>query len=252
MKFSHSRVETFKICPFKYFLSYVQNLDTFPSDDPQDALILGTCMHECIEKGLDVGISMYKKSFNCMGNLHYVEIEKFKKLAPQVDNFINRDMCEFEYLLENDHFKGYIDCVEHLDDNHVKIYDFKYSNNVENYKKSDQLHLYKKYYEELNPSVKVVELAYIMIPKIQIRQKKSENIVNFYHRLDEELEKAKVKKIIVEYDENKTNEFLIDCKVIENTSDFSKRESSFCRFCNFYDYCQKGLSCDIDGKLINK
>ena len=248
MKFSHSRVETFKICPFKYFLSYVQNLDTFPSDDPQDALILGTCMHECIEKGLDVGISMYKKSFNCMGNLHYIEIEKFKKLAPQVDNFINRDKCEFEYLLENDQFKGYIDCVEHLDDTHVKIYDFKYSNNVENYKKSDQLHLYKKYYEELNPSVKVVELAYIMIPKIQIRQKKSENIVNFYHRLDEELEKAKVKKIIVEYDENKTNEFLIDCKVIENTTDFIKRESSFCRFCNFYYYCQKGLSCDIISK----
>lgn len=245
MKFSHSRVETFKICPFKYFLSYVQNLDTFPSDDPQDALIIGTCMHECIEKGLDAGISMYKKSFNCMGNLHYVEIEKFKKLAPQVDNFINRDMCEFEYLLENDHFKGYIDCVEHLDDTHVKIYDFKYSNNVENYKKSDQLHLYKKYYEELNQGIKVVELAYIMIPKIQIRQKKTENTINFYHRLDEELEKAEVKKIIVEYDENKTNNFLLDCKVIENTTDFIKRESSFCRFCNFYDYCQKGLSCDI-------
>ena len=248
MKFSHSKVETFKICPFKYWLSYVQNLDTFPSDDPQNALIVGTCMHECIEKGLDAGISMYKKSFNCMGNLHYVEIEKFKKLAPQVDNFINRDMCEFEHLLENDHFKGYVDCVEHLDDNHVKIYDFKYSNNVENYKKSDQLHLYKKYYEELNPNVKVVELAYIMIPKIQIRQKKTENTINFYHRLDEELEKAEVKKIIVEYDENKTNEFLIDCKVIENTNAFIKRESSFCRFCNFYDYCQKGLSCDIISK----
>lgn len=248
MKFSHSRVETFKICPFKYFLSYVQNLTTFPSDDPQDALIIGTCMHECIEKGLEAGISMYKKSFNCMGNLHYVEIEKFKKLAPQVDNFINRDMCEFEYLLKNDQFKGYIDCIEHLDDKHVKIYDFKYSNNVENYKNSDQLHLYKKYYEELNADIKVVELAYIMIPKIQIRQKKTENTINFYHRLDEELEKAEVKKIIVEYDENKTNDFLLDCEVIKNTTDFIKRESSFCRFCNFYDYCQKGLSCDIISK----
>lgn len=243
--YSHSRVETFKICPYKYWLSYVQNLDTFPSDDPQNALTVGTCMHECIEKGLDAGISMYKNSFNCMGNLHYVEIEKFKKLAPQVDNFINREVCEFEYLLENDHFKGYVDCVEHLDDKHVKIFDFKYSNNVENYKKSDQLHLYKKYYEELNVDVKVVELAYIMIPKIQIRQKKSENTINFYHRLNDELEKAEVKKIIIEYDENKTNDFLLDCEFIKNTTDFIKRESSFCRFCNFYDYCQKGLTCDI-------
>lgn len=248
MKFSHSRVETFKICPYKYWLSYVQNLDTSPSDDPQNALIVGTCMHECIEKGLNSGISMYKNSFNCMGNLHYVEIEKFKKLAPQVDNFINREKCEFEYLLENDQFKGYIDCVEHLDDKHVKIYDFKYSNNVENYRVSDQLHLYKKYYEELNVGVKVEELAYIMIPKIQIRQKKTENTINFYHRLDEELEKAEVKKIIVEYDENKTNDFLLDCEVIENTTDFIKRESSFCRFCNFYDYCQKGLTCDLISK----
>ena len=246
--YSHSRVETFKICPFKYWLSYVQNLDTLPSDDPQNALIVGTCMHECIENGVDAGISMYKNSFNCMGNLHYVEIEKFKKLAPQVDNFINRELCEFEYLLENDQFKGYVDCVEHLDAKHVKIYDFKYSNNIENYKKSDQLHLYKKYYEELNVGVKVVELAYIMIPKIQIRQKKTENTINFYHRLDDELEKAEVKKIIVEYDENKTNDFLLDCQVIENTADFGKRESSFCRFCNFYDYCQKGLSCDIISK----
>ena len=60
MKFSHSKVETFKICPYKYWLSYVQNLDTLPSDDPQNALIVGTCMHECVEKGLDAGISMYK------------------------------------------------------------------------------------------------------------------------------------------------------------------------------------------------
>lgn len=248
MKFSHSRVETFKICPFKYWLSYVQNLDTLPSDDPQNALIVGTCMHQCIEKGVEAGISMYKNSFNCMGNLHYVEIEKFKILAPQVDNFINRDKCEFEHLLENDQFIGYIDYIEYLDNDHVKIYDFKYSNNVENYKKSDQLHLYKKYYEELNHEVEVVELAYIMIPKIQIRQKKTENTINFYHRLDEELEKAEVKKIIVEYDENKTNDFLLDCQVIENTTDFIKRESSFCRFCNFYDYCQKGLTCDLISK----
>ena len=105
--------------------------------------------------------------------------------------------------------------------------------------------IFKRTIEELNSGVKVVELAYIMIPKIQIRQKKTENTVNFYHRLDEELEKAEVKKIIVEYDENKTNEFLLDCEVIKNTTDFIKRESSFCRFCNFYDYCQKGLTCDI-------
>lgn len=42
MQVSHSRIEQFENCKFKYKLRYLDKIKTIPNDDPQNALFLGT------------------------------------------------------------------------------------------------------------------------------------------------------------------------------------------------------------------
>ena len=51
------------------------------------------------------------------------------------------------------------------------LYDFKFSNNIDNYLKSPQLSIYKHYLEQVRPDIKINHLKYVFVPKIQIRQK---------------------------------------------------------------------------------
>ena len=53
MRVSHSRVEVFDRCPYKYRLRYVEGIDTIPNTDADNALILGTALHTGIEEGVD-------------------------------------------------------------------------------------------------------------------------------------------------------------------------------------------------------
>lgn len=248
--YSHSRVETFNVCPFKYKLSYIEELDTLPNnDDPTNALIIGSAMHMGIEQGLDKAIEQYKSEFNILSDEHYNEIIKFEKLLPKVERFINRNSCEFELKLETDDFKGFIDYIEYRDNNEVAIYDFKYSNNIDRYLESDQLHLYKYFYEQLNPFKTVTELGFIFIPKINIRQKKTETIAQFRKRLLNELENKDVQLVKVEYNANCVINFFKNIKIVLETTDFEKKPSNFCRFCNFRNYCENGQTWELVKKI---
>ena len=246
--YSHSRIESFKICPFKYKLSYIDGLDTLPSDEADNPLIVGIALHTGIEQGVEVGIESYKSSYNIMSDEHYNEIIKLESVIPKVEKFINRDRATFEHKLLTDDFVGYVDYIEHIDDKTVKIYDFKYSNNVDRYLDSDQLHLYKYYFEKLNPGVKVAELGFLFVPKVGIKQKKTENIMEFRKRLVTELNKVDVQLVTVEYDANKVINFFENLKHVIEAEDYPKNETNFCRFCNFNNYCQKG----VEFELINK
>ena len=81
---------------------------------------------------------------------------------------------EFEVEISNDDFKGFIDLLapvtsdtrlggdyQELPDV-FDLYDFKYSNNVEHYKESPQLHLYKFFFE--NIILLVTEYHYLWAP----------------------------------------------------------------------------------------
>ena len=45
MQVSYSRIDCFKKCPFQYYLKYILKLDTYPNQDPDNALYLGTACH---------------------------------------------------------------------------------------------------------------------------------------------------------------------------------------------------------------
>lgn len=247
--YSHSRIESFSLCPFKYKLSYLDNLDTLPTDEPANALIVGSALHTGIEQGINAGIDYYKSQYNILSDEHYNEIIKLETVIPKVEKFINRDKATFEYKLLTNDFVGYVDYIEHVDDKTVKIYDFKYSNNIDRYLLSDQLHLYKYFYEKLNPLKTVVELGFIFIPKTSIKQKKTENIVDFRKRIIEDLSNKDVQLVTVKYNANKVIEFFEKMKHVIEAEDFQKNESNFCRFCNFYNYCQKGMEYDLIQKF---
>lgn len=246
--YSHSRVECFKNCPYKYKLSYINNLDTLPSDDPANALIVGSALHLGIEQGLNKAIEEYTNKYLCLSDAHYTEILKLEEVLPKVEKYINRDKCVFEYELITNDYKGYIDYIEYIDNNHVKIYDFKYSNNVDNYLKSDQLHLYKYFFEKLNPQIKVVEIGFLFIPKCNFKQTKNETLYEFRERIKNYLKNEDVKLITVDFDINHVVNFITEIKHILECTEFKKNVTNLCNWCNFKNFCQRG----VDYELINK
>ena len=121
------------------------------------------------------------------------------------------------------------------------LYDFKYSNHMDKYQKSVQVHLYKYFFEKLNPGKKIRNLFYLCVPKVNIKQKKTETLGQFRQRIQEELTKAEPKLIQVEYDQNKVLDWMFNVKHTVEAVDFSKNSSWLCRCCEYADYCQKGV-----------
>ena len=232
MEYSYSRVETFKNCPYKYKLRYIDELKTLPSDDPQNPLIIGSAMHLGIEKDVETAINWYYNQYPIITDLHINEAIKLEKLIPKVKDILPKG--QHEIKIETNDFIGFADLVTDNGD----LYDFKYSNNVDKYLDSKQLHLYK-HFRELNCD-KTNNLYYVFIPKLFIRQKKTESLYDFRKRLMERLEEAEPKIVKIDYDESKIDEFYSDISDIETTETFEKVEN-YCNFCEYENYCKKGV-----------
>lgn len=241
MQVSHSRVETFLNCPFKYKLRYVDQLETYDNlDDPANALIIGSALHKGIEEGVQAGIDLYTSSFPILTDVHIHEIMKLENLIPKAQKTVP-DGAVFEKLISDKHFVGFLDMVVPLGNGKVEIWDFKYSNNKERYLQSGQIHEYKYWYERMNPMHEVVKIGYIFVPKTAIRQKKTETLYEFRKRLEETLDEMTVEKVEVKYDPNKVIDFLVTVKEIQEENDFLKSETNLCNFCEYKDYCKKGI-----------
>ena len=158
-------------------------------------------------------------------------IPKVKKIVPK--NLV------YEFEINHEDFHGFIDGLEELEDGTFNIYDFKYSNNLEHYLESPQLHLYAYYFERMTGK-KVNGLYYVMIPKTFIKQKKSEDLYQFRKRLENTLDGLEPKIVKVEYDEKKVEQFNCDIQTIEETTKFEKNESRLCDWCEYEEYCLKG------------
>lgn len=236
MQYSYSRVDCFRKCPYQFKLRYIDGLTTIDDYDPRSALILGTVVHTGIESDVASAIQYYYSQYPVITDYHIEEAIKFENLIPKVKAILPPNG-QFEVELLTPIFKGYVDYLYPLDDGTFGIMDFKYSNNVDNYLKSKQLHIYK-YFAEKILNIKVSEIQFLFIPKIQIRLKKTENQVQFRKRLIGELENANPQIIPIEYDKSKVSEFLTDILTILHATHFPKNESKLCNFCEFKEYCQ--------------
>lgn len=245
MQVSHSRIETFGVCPFKYKLRYVDKIEVLPrTDDPLNALTLGVALHTGIEQGVKAGLRSYFESFPVLDDLQVNEGIKLEYLIPKVRELVPEGAIFEDKILDKD-FVGFIDMLVPVEENGMfktfDLYDFKYSNHVDRYLESPQLSLYKYFYEKTHPFHKIRNLAFIFVPKTQIRQKKTEDLSQFRRRLLETLETLEIKTVSVDYNPNKVIEFLLETKKVLEATDFPKNECKLCDFCDYKLYCQEGV-----------
>ena len=251
MRISYSRIECFKKCPYQYRLRYIEKLKTFFNCDPANALTIGTALHTGLEKGVKTAIKEYYAQYPVIDNKNIEEaikleavIEKCRKLLPTG---------EYETKIESPEFIGFIDLLVEVQPNVYDMYDFKYSNNVENYIESGQLHVYKHFFEKLNPGKRIRKMYFLFAPKVSIRMKyknktnpRDEALYEFRNRLQKELDSKEALLVEIPYDLSKVEVFLEDAKKCINAVDFPKQPSRLCPWCEFKEFCEVGNDLEID------
>ena len=247
MQFSHSRLECFESCPFKFQLRYINQIGTIPSDDPASPLILGHALHTGIEQGVEAGVNEYLMAYPVITDSHINEQIKLEYWIPRVRALIHPDS-EFEVPLHDSDFVGFIDLLTPALGFHDQpmpglydLVDFKYASSASRYENSEQLHLYKYFFEKLNPGKFIRNLTYWVIPKVSIKQKKDEDLNQFRTRIETELEKKEIQFVQVDYNPNKVIEFLTGCKRCIEAKEYPEKHSYLCNWCEYQEYCKEGV-----------
>lgn len=220
-------------------MRYIYGITTIPPAEPDNALIMGQTVHTGIEKSLEEAIKEYSFSYPIITDEHINEIIKFETVIPLARAVIPPGGA-FEVEIADSDFHGFIDYLVPVGDGYFDLYDFKYSNNVSGYKQSNQLHLYKYFWERNNPGKKIRNMYFLFIPKVSIRQKKTETLLDFRQRLKEELAGVEVKTVQIGFNPEKVIEFLFGIKAIKEEKDFPQNKSYLCRFCEYQENCEKG------------
>jgi hypothetical protein len=239
MQVSFSRVGTFNSCPYKWKLSYKDGLTALPTDDPQSPLVLGHALHTGLEKDVQAAIREYLFAYPIVDDRHINEAIKLENLIPKAKAIIPQG--QHEVKMACDDFIGFIDLLVPVGPDEFDIYDFKYSNNVDHYMESGQLHVYKYFFERLNPGKRIRNLYFLFIPKTMIRQKKTEDLYQFRCRLCETLDHMWPELREVQYDPNKVMEFLLDTKRMVECETFEKNPTRLCDWCDFQKFCEEGV-----------
>lgn len=238
-------------------MRYCNKILTLPADNYDNALYLGTAVHTGLEKGVDEAVKEYVSNYPIITDEIENEIIKLEKVIPMAACMMPEG--EHEVKIEDEDFIGFIDLLAPVSESIIgeeagwnssfspiveevfDIYDFKYSNNVKNYMDSDQLHLYKYFFEKNNPGKKIRNLYFLFVPKVNIKRKKTETLHTFRTRLLSELEKVQPSLVKIEYDQNKVIDFLIRTKRTLEASEYPRVEGWLCNYCEYKDYCQKGI-----------
>lgn len=231
-------------------MRYCDGIQTIKPDEADNALFLGTALHTGLEKGVDAAIKEYFMQYPVITDAHINEAIKLEVMIPKAKAKIPKG--EFEVNISNDDFVGFIDLLAPVTSNTrlggeyqelpdvYDLYDFKYSNNVNHYKDSVQVHLYKYFFEKTNPGKKIRNMFYLCVPKVNIKQKKTETLGQFRQRIQEELTMAEPKLVQVEYDQSKVLDWMFSVKHTVEAVDFPKNPSWLCKYCEYAEYCQRG------------
>lgn len=224
-------------------MQYLDRIKTIAPDDADNALILGTAVHTGIEQDLQTAIQQYFFSYPIITDRHIDEAIKLEQVIPKARAAIPPGG-SFEVPIYDKDFVGFIDYLvpvnKVMGTEYYDLYDFKYSSNIQSYRNSTQLHLYKYFFERNNPGKKIQHLYFLFVPKVKIKQRKTETIQDFRDRLKKELADAAVQTVQVEFNYNKVIEFLFGIKAASEAKEFPRNKSYLCTFCEFYGYCTKG------------
>lgn len=243
MQVSHSRVECFHSCPRKFQLRYLDELKTIPDDKPDNALYLGTALHTGLEIGVEEAIQQYYSNYPIITDDHIHEAMKLEIVIPKAKQMIPEG--QHEVLIDHPDFKGFIDLLVPVGSNGgidvFDIYDFKYSNNKQNYLDSDQLHLYKYFFEKMNPLCTIRNMYFLMVPKSKCKQFKGEDLFAYRQRLLADLDTLQPELVPIQYDPNKVIRFLLHTKRLLEAETYPMNKGFLCRYCDYNEFCNKGV-----------
>lgn len=244
-RFHFSTAQCFDQCPARFDFRYRQEIETLPPDNADNPLLLGTAIHRGMEVGMEQAIKEYKNSYPVINDLHINEIIKLEYWIPRMKEILPEGLHEVNF--KNEVYEGTADllvpCTKHdleLPHGQFDLYDFKYSNNVDHYMESEQLHVYKYYLERIK-GIKIRRMFFVFVPKVQIKQKKTEELQEFRFRILQELKKKEIEIKEVIYDPEKVIKFQDTCMKIGLTSEYKKEVNYLCNWCEYKDYCQKGI-----------
>ena len=259
MKLSYSRISTYEKCPYQFKLRYIENLQTVFNCDPQNALVLGHALHTGIENDVQAAVSEYYAAYPVIRDAHVTEAMKLEYLIPKVKKLLPDG--EHEVKIETPDFVGFIDLLapvgkglwldapgEPTECEYFDIYDFKYSNNVQSYMESAQLHLYKYFFELTHPGKRIRNLHFVFVPKCNLKMKyknktnhRDETIYEFRKRCIADLETKEIRIEPVRYEPNKVIDYLISSKHCIEETEYSKNSTRLCDWCEYKLYCEKGI-----------
>lgn len=227
-------------------MRYINQITTIPSDDPSSPLILGHALHTGIEQGTEAGVNEYLNAYPVITDLHINEQIKLEYWIPRVRKLIHPE-AEFEVPLHDPDFTGFIDLLTPALGFHDQpmpglydLVDFKYASSASRYAESEQLHLYKYYFEKLNPGKFIRNLTYWVIPKVSIKQKSGEDLQEFRRRIEADLNRKEIQFVEVKDDPNRVINFLTGCKRCIEAKEFPEKHSYLCNWCEYQEYCQRG------------
>jgi len=229
---SYSRISTFQSCPYKYYLRYIMDISTIPDHDANSGILCGSLIHKAIETDLETAINEYYNEFKLISDKQIEEVIKVQILYPKIMKILSQfKKQQHEVPFEVSNFRGFIDLIADK-----TLIDFKYSNNRDNYMTSPQLHIYCYFMRQLG--YEIDHMAYLFIPKTQIRQKKTEDLMQFRQRLIETASELEPELVYVDYDDMKVNDLFLEAKIMLLSKDFPKNETKLCDWCEYQNYCK--------------
>ena len=223
---SFSRVDCWKQCPRKYFHRYIQGIKPEFDYKPTNPLVLGSTLDLGIQKGYEEAEKYYWDQYPVATNEGETELMKIAYWLPELRERYNRG--EFQVKIQSDRFLGFADYIED-----GLMVDFKYSNNVDKYSESAQLHVYASELPEIPE-----RMAYVCIPKTFIRQKQDEDMSVFRSRVKNTLDTMSIQFVEVEYNQSKVDGFWKDAEAMQNEESFETRPNENCKWCEYANLCK--------------
>ena len=236
-------------------MRYVEGIDTISNTDADNALILGTALHTGIEEGVEQALNFYQNSFPVLTDDHITEMIKLEAMIPKAKAMLPPGGT-FELPIGNADFIGFMDYLvpvgkglkldglisgEDLEEFEAfDLYDFKYSNNAKTYAVSGQLHEYKYWYELTHLGHRIRNMYFLIVPKVRIKQKKTETLLQFRDRLQDALKEAEPTLMPIQFEPMKVVGFMTNVKHMVEATEFPKNPNHFCGWCEYEEYCMKG------------
>jgi len=223
-------------------MRYLDELKTIPDDKPDNALYLGTALHTGLEIGVEEAIQQYYSNYPIITDEHINEAIKLEVMIPKAKAMIPDGLNEVP--IEDRDFKGFIDLLVPVgNEGGIEIYDmydFKYSNNKQNYLNSGQLHEYKYFFEKNNPLCSIRNMYFLMVPKSKCKQIKGEDLTSYRQRLLMDLKTLTPELVPIQYNPDKVIHFLLQTKGLLEADTYPKHTGFLCRYCEYQAYCEKG------------